>query len=577
MLATPQNQVAKRRLQQDGMKAPQGPSTFSGTGPVPGQQQPQPGTGSVPPPGGGMSPTQALAQKYAQGGGAPTPLQGGQPRPTGGVAPGGTPPPGGVAPGYGINNPPPMIGTPGAGGAGWLNNAQRDPNFVPPPRSAVQPGVQTNQQSFMAPGQVMDKMASGIGQVRDRMRETGQDVKDTITNTGQNVVDTVKDAAGNVDPNAFLKGFNPLALLQQWGLIPAGIDVSGGMGIPGMGGGGGGGGMPPRSDKPNPARGNPAWVPDGGDSNRPHIIPDTTPGSGHGDSYVKDTRPPMQVDPTGGMEVRANVPGLSGNNPVAGLSPLGQRMMALGGAGSVDQPQGNVQGQMAAQAPRGGGGGDLPRGLAVNTMPARDSGAHGNIQARDAAAGAGAQNWADQQYPNAEGGPLGAMADWMTSGDINRLKKNIGSFNDMNSEALNALRAAEGDYGQAGVTGTYSRDAARQMSQNAIDRQYAQAQRDLEARDARGGVVGTGAAQGLARAAMEQGKDAELQLQNRAFQEEMGRLGALNNARGNLADQLSAGSRIDMENLLNNYTSNKELFGQLLGFIPELVGNVMPF
>ena len=76
---------------------------------------------------------------------------------------------------------------------------------------------------------------------------------------------------------------------------------------------------------------------------------------------------------------------------------------------------------------------------------------------------------------------------------------------------------------------------------------------------------------------MNAGKDAELQLQNRAFQEEMGRLGQLNNARGNLAESLGAGSRIDMENILNNYTSNKELMGQLLGFIPELIGNVVPF
>lgn len=542
-LATAPQQAGKMQLQQAGRQAPQGPATFSGVGQPAGAVPKAPAAGAA-----GMSPMQALAKKYAAP--APAAVPGGAARPgqpaVGQTGLHATPTPGAAPPGV---TPPAPVGAAPA-----------------PVTPAPQPQMANAapQASMPTPQDVWNKL-KGIPQA------AGQGAQDVANN----VAGAVQGAMPNV-PGFDLNSFNPLKLLQQWGFIPGSIDVSGGMFGGGAGFGGGGGGGAPPTKGPN------------GGNNPAHVIPTDTPGSGHGPGYVRDMAPAKwtpynnnmgsygtQANPTGPMETAAGspIPTLANQTRdplnMAVLGP--NKNLSEGGAGTVG---GNAQGQTAGPSED-----DLAKLLArfQGGDTVTPTGAHGNVQARDASVGPGADAMPDTVYPNAEGGPLGAMADWMTSGDINRLKKNVGSFNDLNSEANNELRASIGDFNQAGVTGNYSRDAARQMTQQGIDRERAAAMRDFNSREARGGLTGTGATQGIHTAAMNAGKDAELQLQNRAFQEEMGRLGQLNNARGNLAESLGAGSRIDMENILNNYTSNKELMGQLLGFIPELIGNVVPF
>lgn len=503
-------------LAKTGAAVQQGPANYSGG--VKPLQGPQVGTGSA-------SPLASLAAKYAgaMGGGAQKPAPQFQAPPTQQAN---------------LQAAPPQFQAPPQ--APKVNLQAAPPQFQ---------NVQNPTPQGLTPGEIPAKAWNGVKQLWDGAKGVGETAANGVGDAAKGVTDAVSGMGGMMNPQQImelLQNFDPMKLLSMWGLAPPGLggegggwgDLGGG-GPTGGGGGGGGGGSPP-----------PAWIPD--DKNgQPNIheIPDTTyrPGA-HGADVVKDTRPQRVFDPTGPMETAADAnilsPLVASRQPLD-LMPIGQKPLNLGGAGTVG---GNQQGQTA-----------------------------GNIAARDAGAGANAANMPDTVYPNAKGGPLGEMADWMTSGDINRLKNNIGSFNDLNSEANTALKDNMRDFGMAGNIGNWSRDAARESANRQIDRGQQQSLRDLAAREARGGVSGTGARQGIAQAGINAQKDAELALNDRTFNDEMQRMGMLGNARNAYANQMSAGSRVDMENLLNNYTSNKELFGQMMGFIPDLIGNIIPF
>lgn len=539
-------------LAKTGAAVQQGPANYSGgVKPLQGPQTPQPGTGG--------SPLAALAAKYAGGmGGAKPPVvgpQGGGQRNTG----------------QPIGNTPGVGGGPGLGGGLPYGRPAAAP--VPPSGPApVMPAPQMQmanpgpQASMPTPQDVWNKL-KGIPQA------AGQGAQDVANNVAGAVQGAMPDMQG-----FDLNSFNPLKLLQMWGLMPGDIDISGGMfggmgGFPG-GGGGGGGPAPTRPTGPTFADGT------GGNSTLPtsYDIMGGDSSAGHGPAYVSDVRPGktvrtnnfmgsygMPAVTAGTMETAAGSP-----SPTLENQRTPNKNLSEGGAGTVG---GNAQGQTAGPSED-----DMAKLLArFQGDTVTPTGVHGNIAARDAGAGANAANMPDTVYPNAKGGPLGEMADWMTSGDINRLKNNIGSFNDLNAEANTALKDNMRDFGMAGNIGNWSRDAARESANRQIDRGQQQSLRDLAAREARGGVSGTGARQGIAQAGINAQKDAELALNDRTFNDEMQRMGMLGNARNAYANQMSAGSRVDMENLLNNYTSNKELFGQMMGFIPDLIGNIIPF
>jgi len=173
--------------------------------------------------------------------------------------------------------------------------------------------------------------------------------------------------------------------------------------------------------------------------------------------------------------------------------------------------------------------------------------------------------------------PTSALSRFWTRTDIQNLRDNIDPFNVRNSAALRGLGDQVGDLSQAGYLGTWSRDAARQASQDAISRERDAALRNISGRAGRGGVVGTGDASGVYSGAMRAGKEAELALNDRAYQEEMSRMGQLGQARGALAGAQTMGNQIDNAAEMDQITSNKELLGLLLGFLPEMADAAIPF
>lgn len=173
--------------------------------------------------------------------------------------------------------------------------------------------------------------------------------------------------------------------------------------------------------------------------------------------------------------------------------------------------------------------------------------------------------------------PMSRLSRFMSETDIGNLRDVIGSFNMRNSNALGGLASQVYDLSNAGQLGAYSRDAARQAAQDAITRERDAGLRDIAGRAGRGGVVGSGSGQGVYSNAMRAGKEAELALADRAYAEELGRMNALGQARGALAGAQTMGNQLDYGAEMDQLTSNKELLGLLLGFLPEMVDAAVPF
>ena len=327
----------------------------------------------------------------------------------------------------------------------------------------------------------------------------------------------------------------------------------------GGGGGGGGAGGATSNNQNNP----PAF---GGFGNDPaHMGGMGGTRGGHGDPF------PGASSIFGGAmggDSRIN-PGLSrGGAPVTDFNGGGQ----VGGAsGFMPAPKPGVFGQNMSA------GGAGTSGLGVQQGQAPRAGGLGQAQAQQ---GVGASNWNNPNPQANSGGGIGGFlsgpADFMSSVDIDRLKKYVGSYNDLNRGALDELSGSEADWNQAGQTGLYSQQGAREQGQRAIDRGQQQALMEINSRRARGGQTGTGAETGVYNSGIRANQDLESGLQSQLYGQEANRLGQLSNIRSQIANTLTHGSDADMQNLMDSFTSNKELFGAVMSMIPELADALIP-
>ena len=167
--------------------------------------------------------------------------------------------------------------------------------------------------------------------------------------------------------------------------------------------------------------------------------------------------------------------------------------------------------------------------------------------------------------------PISTIANDMSQADMDRFKALFPEFNTANKEALDQLRQSVTDIN--GFGGQAAEDAARAQMNTSVNSQRDAALRSMMAQQSRGGALGEGGDTGVANAAMQAMQQGERGLTQDAFGREAQRQGMLGNARGNLAQSLTGGTQTDYQNMLDQFTSNKELMQELLGAF----GEIMPF
>lgn len=169
------------------------------------------------------------------------------------------------------------------------------------------------------------------------------------------------------------------------------------------------------------------------------------------------------------------------------------------------------------------------------------------------------------------------LSDYMTRTDMARYKNNFDPFNTYNQEANAQLHSQVNDLGENNIRlGQRAEDAARQQLVGATTSERNAQQRMLDARAARGGMSTGGAQASISQNAQNALQAGERQLAQDAYGREMGRVGALGQARGNLANSLSQGNQMDYENLLSQYTTNQDSMNNLMGFLSS-IGEILPF
>lgn len=235
-----------------------------------------------------------------------------------------------------------------------------------------------------------------------------------------------------------------------------------------------------------------------------------------------------------------------------------------GGDGRGASPPGSPgQTQNNSSSPGGGWGGDGP----TDAEQRRQSSANLNLQHRD-------PNW---MAGNLAKDPLSSLSDLMTGTDIGRYQSWFDPFNTYNRAANNTLQSQIDDYGDNNIRmGQRAEDAARQSMMSGITSERNAQQRMLDARAARGGMSNTAAQNSIYQNAANAQAEGERGLAMDAYNREMGRLSGLGAARSNLANSLTQGNNLDYENLMSQYTSNKDSMNNLMGFLSS-IGEIIPF
>lgn len=312
--------------------------------------------------------------------------------------------------------------------------------------------------------------------------------------------------------------------------------------------------------------------------------------------------------PEAGMQLGGPLTPQGGFGAVAGpggIPPPGG-MPSAGVGGGVSHPPGpaiSARGGMAAQQGGQGGGASGPRegrgadtggsGTSTNGGRVVESGGGGSGPREASTEEQDAANEDDRSQQNTNArwrgpptppgfgpdgqDPLSTLSDYMTRTDMARYKNNFDPFNTYNQEANAQLHSQVNDLGENNIRlGQRAEDAARQSLVGATTNERNAQQRMLDARAARGGMSTGGAQTAISQNAQNALQSGERQLAQDAYGREMGRVSALGQARGNLANSLSQGNQMDYENLLSQYTGNKESMNNLMGFFSS-IGEILPF
>lgn len=407
---------------------------------------------------------------------------------------------------------------------------------------------------------------------------TAGEVKDPtgIVDETKKAIETGKDAVTGAAEDAFggLAG-GGMDFIQQLLKMLFGFDMSGGCGGShdqnndqnNGGGGTGGGGLPHISGTWGAGGLSPTF---GSTPNNPEhgsgYGGEPYQGNGFGLNFASGGDPGTTVAQPGRLQGPLGSIGLATkvgeNHTPTSHGPASYRTAGVSGWGGGGSGGG-------ADGSGSGGGTDLTNSAGYRFQPG--SGNNNNSFAN---------NWKDPNPHQGAGAgladALSVPADWMSSEDIKRLKDYVGSYNDLNKGALDTLGASAGDFENAGQTGLYSQDQARQMGQRAIDRQQQQSLMDIASRRSRGAQTGTGGETGVYNAGIRANQDLENNLQSQFYTQENQRLQNLAGIRGQLANTMTHGSDADMQNLMDAFTSNKELFGAVMSMLPQLVDGIIP-
>lgn len=291
-------------------------------------------------------------------------------------------------------------------------------------------------------------------------------------------------------------------------------------------------------------------------------------------------RPQLGVPPPGGSGGGASGPRDGGGGGSGPRQDDGAYRNGEGQGGQAQEPeeQENTNGRAAPNPPGPPGhvgyspGSDYDR--PINQNPGSGWGPENGMTRAEALRQDAANN---QSAHNGVTDPLSALSNFMSTTDIGRYQSMFDPFNTYNRDANSALRSQIDDYGEGNIRmGQRAEDAARQSMLGQVNNERNAQQRMLDARAARGGMSSAAAQNSIYQNAANAMAEGERGLAQDAYAREMGRLSGLGAARGNLASSLTQGNLLDYENLMSQYTSNKDSMNNLMGFLSTL-GEIVPF
>lgn len=291
-------------------------------------------------------------------------------------------------------------------------------------------------------------------------------------------------------------------------------------------------------------------------------------------------RPQLGVPPPGGSGGGASGPRDGGGGGSGPRQDDGSYRNGEGQGGQAQEPeeQENTNGRAAPNPPGPPGhvgyspGSDYDR--PINQNPGSGWGPENGMTRAEALRQDAANN---QSAHNGVTDPLSTLSNFMSTTDIGRYQSMFDPFNTYNRDANSALRSQIDDYGEGNIRmGQRAEDAARQSMLGQVNNERNAQQRMLDARAARGGMSSAAAQNSIYQNAANAMAEGERGLAQDAYAREMGRLSGLGAARGNLASSLTQGNLLDYENLMSQYTSNKDSMNNLMGFLSTL-GEIVPF
>lgn len=546
-MAAPMNgQMMKGKavLKRAGQQAPQGPVNYSGTGMGAPAARPQQQGMPARPTGGMAQPAGMMGQGA---GGMPGQAQ---------------PMPGRVLPGLGS-----MQQQQGQRMQGQQQSQLKSPQQVVQGAKDMAGGVVDQVKGQLAGGGSGGNITpqGPVDQARAMFTPTANVARDpgaAIKSAGEQAAGAAAGAVGGAP--------NPFEMLSQ--MFGPGFNFADLMNFPklmemfGLGGGqqGGGGGQyqPPPPRDPN--------VSGTGGSRETMGMGGGDAAGSRGDAIVGGGLNPAS---SGALRVKSGVqPGMIQQGGGGGLQRAPGSDMPMTGIRQSSMGSGYQSGQQQQSVSGGGSYTEDPSATRYDGSNTGWGGTSGSAN-RDA-------NWRDGMRPGDSIGvgkdPLSMTADAMTDTDITRYQQTFDPFNTVNADANNALGAQMNMYDDAKTFGVDAENAAREQLAANVNSERDAGMRDLYDRQARGAVNGTGAATGIYNSAMNQIQEGERGIRQDSFGREMQRLGGRQGAAGALANSLTEGNAYDMENLLAQFTSNKELQSQFMSFLPQFLDALLP-